>query len=380
MEDKILLKELSQNDQMKSVEELRKEEINRKRAATRKANKERKEAEQRVAEEAAKREAEEAERLKMLIEKEHRSEKIQDIIVWIISVVTAVVVFFTIGFENVFFWLSTPFVWKEDDTFQVSVYDWEETEDSMRIRFEVTNASVKDGVGGSIYAMVPGIPYKALEIFIIDRMDPFEKRIESVSFSDNGTSKYILKALQGKQINEFNFDYKLHKLFIDGEVVKQNHGWFKVIIILSLSIVSALVLYFNLCKNAILKTILKLCRVPIIIVVVIIAFILKAMGSSPAVAFGGTGSYVESAAKRYKDAATLKANYLQQGNAKGAANAQRQMDSAMADMVSPNSSAARRYKTTADFKAGYSMQGNIAGAARAQSQMDSALADMISKK
>ena len=65
---------------------------------------------------------------------------------------------------------------------------------------------------------------------------------------------------------------------------------------------------------------------------------------------------------------------------KGAANAQRQMDSAMADMVSPNSSAARRYKTAADFKSGYTMQGNTAGAARAQSQMDSALADMINKK
>ena len=364
----------------KSAEELRKEEINRKRAATRRANKERKEAEQRAAEEAAKREAEEAAKLQILIEQERRSEKIQDIVVWIISVVTASVVFFTIGFENVFFWLSTPFTWKEDDTFQVSVYDWEETEGSMRIRFEVTNASVKDGVGGQIYAMVPGIPYEALEIFIIDRMDSFEKRIESVSFSDNGTSKYILKALQGKQINEFDFDYKLHKLFIDGEVVKQNHGWFKVIIILALSIASALVLYFNLCKNAILKTILKLCRVPIIIVVVIIAFIFKALGTAPAVAFGGTGSYTKSAAKRYKDAATLKANYLQQGNTKGAANAQRQMDSAMADMVSPNSSAARRYKTAADFKAGYTMQGNTTGAARAQSQMESALADMISKK
>lgn len=380
MEDKILTKEILQNDQPESAEELRKEEINRKRAETRKANKERKEAEQRDAEEAAKREAEEAAKLQIFIEQERRREKIQDIIVWVISVITALVVFFTIGFENVFFWLSTPFTWKEDDTFQVSVYDWEETEDSMRIRFEITNASLQEGVGGSIYAMVPGIPYEALEIFIIDRMDPFEKRIESVSFSDNGTSKYILKALQGKQINEFDFDYKLHKLFIDGEVVKQNHGWFKVIIILALSIASALVLYFNLCKNAILKTILKLCRVPIIIVVVIIAFIFKALGTAPAVAFGGTSSYTESAAKRYKYAATLKANYLQQGNAKGAANAQRQMDSAMADMVSPNSSAARRYKTAADFKAGYTMQGNTAGAARAQSQMDSALADMIYKK
>ena len=113
---------------------------------------------------------------------------------------------------------------------------------------------------------------------------------------------------------------------------------------------------------------------------VIIAFVFKALGTAPTAAFGGTSSYTESAAKRYKDAATLKANYLQQGNVKGAANAQRQMDSAMADMVSPNSSAARRYKTAADFKSGYTMQGNTAGAARAQSQMDSALADMINKK
>ena len=364
----------------KSAEELRKEEINRKRAATRKANKERKEAEQRAAEEAAKREAEEAAKLQILIEQERRSEKIQDIIVWVVSILTILMLLFTIGFEGIKFWLSTPFVWKEDDTFQVSVVDWEETEGSMSIRFEVTNSSLQEGVGGNIYVMVPGIPYDALEIFIIDRMDPFEKSVEYVSFSDNGTSKHMLKALQGKQIDEFDFEYRLHELRINGEVVKQNHGWFKIIAILIVSILAAVVLHFGWCKSMFLKIVLKLCRVPIILVVIMLAFVFNAMANAPAQAPTNSDSYKNSAAKRYKDASNLKAGYTMQGNTKGAANAQRQMDSAMADMVSPNSSAARRYKTAADFKAGYTMQGNAKGAARAQSQMDSALADMISKK
>ena len=104
------------------------------------------------------------------------------------------------------------------------------------------------------------------------------------------------------------------------------------------------------------------------------------MANAPAQPQTCSNTYKNSAAKRYKDAANLKDGYVMQGNTKGAANAQRQMDYAMADMIAPNSSAAKNYKQVSNFKAGYTMQGNAKGAARAQSQMDSALADMINKK
>ena len=309
------------------------------------------------------------------------NEKTENIIVAAISISAILVMLLTIGFEGIIFWLSTPIKWKENDALKISVADMEQSDDRIRLSFQIENQS-SDKVKGAVYVMAPGVVTEALTLYIIDEMKPYEILKKSESFKSTGSYKTTYKAFQGKSIDELNLQFRIKELYVNKESVVNNHGWFKLIWILGTAILSAVLLHFDICKNSILKILFKLCRIPIIIVfaALIIIFVVATSNTVPANTFDNKSLYKKDAAKRYKRAADFKAGYLAHGNTAGAARAQRQMDAAMADMISTDRFDSKRYKAAADFKAGYLAHGDTAGAARAQRQMDSAMANMITSK
>jgi len=326
----------------------------------------------------------------------------ENIIVLIIMVAIVVGLLCFVGYESIKDWFCTPFVWKEPDFLKIEYLGALEEKDHNKLIFSVYNSSDQnyDDYEFRVVTKQGAVEFNSLHGY---ETYGSEYGLRDYGIAANGfttisvrCSEYNLlddayKLFENLSRSEIeNLEIYVVRLGVHSKTAFSNNGWGKTIIVLAVSLVLGILGFVNRFPVW-LRIVLKVCSLPIALVLGILYLLAKGKGSmeneQSAPSNTGNDSMYSSAKQRYDRAANLKAGAVISGNAHSAAKAQMEMDWAMADMISARGSgsssakeAAAQYRREASLKAGATITGNKANAARAQANMDKAMAKMIGKK
>ncbi len=322
----------------------------------------------------------------------------ENIIVAIIVVAILIGLFCIVGYDNIKSWLSTPFVWKEPDFLHIEFIDAIEEKNDKKLLFLIYNTS-EHLIDSYRFQVITDT--EVLEFNSLNASTVIGKNLTSnsgnIAANDFTTLSYTCSRYNGlSEAYEYfekldsndieKLQYRIVQLKSRTETLISNNGWFKIIVILAVSILAGVLVLNDIVKVTWLRMIMKIMCVPAILIILAIGLVFFASGNSGSSGNANDSQY-NSAQQRYNRAANLKAGAIKTGNAHSAAKAQEEMDRAMADMITAKGSgsssarsAAARYKQAANWKAGAAITGRTADAARAQASMDKAMADMIKNK
>lgn len=325
------------------------------------------------------------------------SKTTENIIVVIIMLAIVVGLLCFIGYDNIKDWLSTPFIWKENDDITIQPFNKQETSDEdITIQFLIENRTGQTIKEYEFWVYIEDVEIKIASKYLYDTVDPYDVKIEEATitkdtfpaFSEIEVDESTYEKFLNMKLESLQTLVKTVYLRNEDDVLVHNNGTGKIIAILAVSLILGLLGIVN--KFPVwLRITLKVCSLPITLFLVILCvFWLFASGKNNSSGSQSSNDIQHREAKqRYDRAANLKAGAIKTGNVHSAAKAQEQMDRAMADMITANGSgsssareAADRYKRESNLKAGATITGRTGDAARAQANMDKALSDMIKRK
>ena len=303
--------------------------------------------------------------------------KQENVIVGAAAAALITVLLALVGWEQLSYWFTTPFVWKNTDKLSVYVYEKEDDGDSLTIRALARNNTDVRFANYKLDFCVGGAGFTSNQRRLFS-----EEALEFTFRKER--DKGLYHAAREMSASELERCFHIREIYdIDGEKVFRQGGAFKVIVFLAISAVAGLFVASGEIRPQWLRMLLKLICVPSLVLVSAVFLIFAFAGSSKSASPSSSsddGARRE-AGKRYKEATSHKAGAAMHGRTADAARAQGQMDRAFADMIAANNSQAKKeYQRWAQHKANAEMHGNKRDAAFAQQQMDRYMADMLQGK
>lgn len=320
---------------------------------------------------------------------DNKTSKSENIIVFSIMAGIVVLLLAVFGWNSITEWLSRPLIWRNPKDFEITyvgtVYD--SFVNQQELHFEVRNETGKYIDEYNLFICFGNSEIEIPSYHSTDLKEGFTDLEIMVDTDGYGSSlfnitEHDLKRLNNNQLKESDFSYKIKYLSSGGKNIIKNSGLIKDIIIIVLSAVLGLAGFGGNIKNKPLRMVLKICALPGVVLAVAVIIVLAIGGGSAGSSKESVDSSIKKrASENYKAAAKLKAGAEMHGDIRSAAQQQKEMDRAMADMISGsnNSLAKDRYKNWATLEAGAKMTGNAREAAKAKSAKESALADIISE-
>lgn len=328
---------------------------------------------------------------------EQKSENIIVVICMIAIVVLAFVVF---GWSSIKSWLSTPLIWRGQDSLEVyyfGTFPKNNSHEDYEIFLGISNNTNKEINGYDITFNVEGVKFDYLsysnpDISVYGITDAIISitTSECPSWGETKISEITLeKLLNSKETEDVKVSCRIKNLRSQGETLVNNTGIYKDIIIVIISLFIGLIGFFGNVKKQWLRILLKLFAIPAVIFIIALILLMAALAYSNSP--GGKVAMEESkkrqgaaqrakASNEYKSASHAKAAAIARGDNKGAAYAQEQMDKSLANMIIDSGSDKVAYKNAAHTKAASIARGDNKGAAYAQEQMDKIIADILKNK
>ena len=330
----------------------------------------------------------------MKLSKERIGEqKGENIIIVICMIVIVVLSFVVIGWSSIKSWLSTPLIWKGQDSLEVYYFGTlpnKNSKEDYNIILGISNNTNEEIDEYSITFNVEGVKFDYLSYSHSDisayGMTDATLSITTSEYSSPGekrvSEKTLEKLLNSKETDSIKISCRIKSLKSHGETLVNNTGIYKDILIVILSIFMGIIGFFGDIRAAWLRILLKMFALPAIFfaVVALVLIAMFANSDSADSMAAANDAAKKSAAENYKREANLKAGAVAHGNQREAAFAQARMDKSMADMVGGDPSARNEYKRQAQLKAGFIAHGNTKEAAKCQAAMDRLMADMIKNK
>ena len=337
----------------------------------------------------------------MKLSKERIGEQKNENIIVIICMIAIVVLTFVIfGWASIKSWLSTPLIWKGQDSLEVHYFGTlpnKNSNENYNIFLGISNNTNEDIDDYDITFNVEGVEfdypsYSNSDISaygITDVTIPITIN-EYPSWGETTVSEKILEKLTNSgQWDNIKASCKIKSLKSHGETIVNNTGLWKDIIIIIISLCLGIIGFLGNIEKQWLRVIFKLCALPAVLVIIAGALLLYAVAyaSSPE----GQAALAKSrkkeeerqrnkAANDYKSAAHTKAACEARGDYKGAAYAQEQMDKSRATMITGSVSSHNAYNSAAHTRAAAMARGDYKGAAYAQAEMDKEMADILKNK
>lgn len=337
----------------------------------------------------------------MKLSKERISEQKGENIIVVISMIVIVVLAFVIfGWSSIKSWLSTPLIWKGQDSLEVYYFGTLPSNDSnedYNIFLGISNNTNEEIDEYDITFNVEGIEFdypsysnSDISAYGITDATISITTSEYPSWGETRVSERTLEELLNSEgTDNVEVSCRIKSLKSHGETLVNNTGIYKDIIIVIMSLFIGIIGFFGNVKNQWLRILLKLIAIPAVIV--IIAFLLLMAAVAYSNSPEGRAAAEESkrkqeaaqkakAANEYKSASHAKAAAIARGDYKGAAYAQERMDKSAADMIVGSSSDKVAYKSAAHTKAAATARGDHKTAAYAQAEMDKKMADILKNK
>ena len=296
------------------------------------------------------------------------------------------------GWTSVTTWVKEPLQWKTPERVEIT-YNGAVPEKASDSEIELC-FSIYNSTGKEIDEYYFNVDFGETELNI-GLYGPDIKEYGSTDVSTTVTkSRYSMHSinesdfykLKNGTYRDSDMTYKIEYMKSHGEKLISNKGWVKNLIIVAISFVFGLIGFESNIGNPVLRILFKTLGMPGILLVLGVMVVVSFAGGGGAPSYSNSGS-VDNAARqraneRYKRAAQHKAGFEMHGNTREAARAQRQMDEAMADMITGagNSDAKKRYKQYASWEAGAKMTGNQREAARSQAAKEKAFADILTER
>ena len=330
----------------------------------------------------------------MKLSKERIGEqKSENIIIVICMIAITVLTFVIFGWPSIKSWLSTPLIWKGQDSLEVHYFGIlpnNNSNEDYNIFLGISNNTNKEIDEYDISFNVEGVKFdypsysnSDISAYGITDATISITTSEYPSWGETRVSEKTLeKLLNSKETDNVKVSCQIKNLKSHGETLVNNTGIYKCIIIVIISLFIGIIGFFGNISAAWLRILLKLFALPAILFA-IIAFILIAVFANSGSAnskSAANDAAKKRAAENYKREANLKAGAVAHGNQREAAFAQARMDKSMADMIGGDLSARNEYKRQAQLKAGFIAHGNTKEAAKCQAAMDRLMADMIKNK
>lgn len=337
----------------------------------------------------------------MKLSKDKISEQKNENIVVVISMIAIVILAFVIfGWSSIKSWISSPLIWKGQDSLEVhylGTLPSEKSGENYNVFLGIINKTNKEIDEYDISFNIEGIEFdypsysnSDISAYGVTDVTISITTSEYQSFSETRVPKKTLeKLINSKGLDSVKVSYKIKNLKSRGDSLVNNTGIYKDILIVIISLFIGIIGFFGDIKKQWLRILLKLFAIPA--VVVIIAFLLLMAYASYVNSPEGKAALEESrkkqeaqqkakAANEYKSAAHTKAAALARGDYKGAAYAQEKMDKSAVDMISSGGSNNAAYKSAAHTKAAATARGDHKTAAYAQAEMDKKMADILKDK
>ena len=303
--------------------------------------------------------------------------KQENVIVGAAAAALITVLLALVGWEQLSYWFTTPFVWKNTDKISVYVYEKEDDGDRFTLRALVRNNTDEVFSDYKLDFCVGGSGFTSSQRRLYG-----DKELEFTFRKEK--DKRLYRAAEGMNLSELERCFHIREIYnTDGEKVFKQGGTVKIIVFLAVSAFAGLLAASGEVRPQWLRMLLKLVCVPSLVLVFALFLIFAFAGSSKnaSTSSASDDSARREAGKRYKEAASHKAGAAMHGRTADAARAQGQMDRAFADMIAANNSQAKKeYQRWAQHKANAEMHGNKRDAAFVQQQMDRYMADMLQGK
>lgn len=324
---------------------------------------------------------------------EQKSENIIIVICMIAIVVLAFVIF---GWSSIKSWLSTPLIWKGQDSLEVhylgTLPNNNSTEDyniflgiSNNTNEEIDEYDITFNVEGVKFDY-PSYSNSNISAYGITDATISITTSEYPSWGETRVSEKTLEKLRNsKETGNVKASCRIKKLKSHGETLVNNTGIYKDIIIVIISLFIGIIGFFGNISVAWIRILLKLFALPAFLFAILALILIAVIANTDSADLEAAAKDAKDAAKKdaaenYKREANLKAGAVANGNQREAAFAQARMDKSMADMVGGDLSTRNEYKRQAQLKAGFIAHGNTKEAAKCQAAMDRLMADMIKNK
>lgn len=324
----------------------------------------------------------------------------ENIVVAIVMIALVILTFISFGWSTIKSWVTTPFIWKGQDSLEayyIGVLPKSDSGEYYDIYFGIKNNTNKPIDDYRISLEIEGVEFNCASYSQDDITTYGLTNIvlpattkEQHRSSETGISNELLEKLKNaERPEEIPVSCKIKTLKSNGETIVNNNGWLKTIIIVLISLSIGLFGFFGSINKQWLRVLFKLFATPAVIFILISLLILAGilyMGSPEGQAASEENRKKREAEQRtkasreYQSAASTKAACIARGDYKGAAYAQERMDKSMADMVTGNGQDKIAYKSAAHKKAAAAIRGDRSGEAYAQAEMDHKMANILKNK
>ena len=281
-----------------------------------------------------------------------QEQKSENIVVIASMVAILILLFVLVGWSGIKTWLTTPLVWKGQDSLEVHYYGvlpTKNADEDYKLYLGLENHTNKEITDYEMTFLIgeEEIEYTSLYNNEISAFGITDVTLDittdgSASYGQTAVSQTTLQKLMDADADDDLFDCRIRSLTSNDEKVVKNTGLYKVLLTIALSLVLGIIGFFGNIDKQWLRIILKLCALPVVIVCLLLvaAFYAINYANSPegkAAMEESRQQYVarkkSEAQRKYDQAAHTKAACVARGDHRGAAYAQANMDRAMAEIM-----------------------------------------------